>query len=124
VENRVYFGSLCGIVYCLNATEGKIIWNFTESPDIWCSPTVTDKFVYIGAGNKMYCSDINGNYQWNFALATSNIESAISTPAFYEGKLIFGSGDGDTRVYCVDASTGQKIWSFEADSHIYLSPAV
>lgn len=45
-----------------------------------------------------------------------------STPALYQGSLIFGSDDGV--VYCVRASTGEQLWGVETGNAVKSSPAV
>ena len=51
VGDRAYFGGNAGIVHCVNAADGKEIWQFpTESP-IEAIPLILDGVCYIGAAD-------------------------------------------------------------------------
>jgi len=74
-NNRVYFGSDDGFVYCLKAVSGKMLWKYHPGPkdkkligsgsmiSLWpirTSVLVEDKTVYFGAGVFPY----DGLYIW------------------------------------------------------------
>ena len=46
----------------------------------------------------------------------------VSSPAVVGGKLYVGSWD--SKLYCLDASTGDFIWSFTTGNFVHSSPAV
>ncbi len=46
----------------------------------------------------------------------------VSSPAVVGGKLYVGSWD--SKIYCLDASTGDFIWSFTTGNFVHSSPAV
>jgi eukaryotic-like serine/threonine-protein kinase len=45
-----------------------------------------------------------------------------SSPAVYNGKVFFGSGDGN--IYAADAKTGLLLWKFATKDVVHASPAV
>jgi hypothetical protein len=60
VDGRVYVGTMGtygGKVYCLNATTGTHIWNYTTGSSIESSPAVVDGKVYAGSdtNGEVYC---------------------------------------------------------------------
>ncbi len=131
VGNRVYVGSAqadifssSGVVYCLDALSGDMIWKFQTEKEIFSSPAVADGKVYIGEGlhhnvdSKLYClSAATGALFWSFQ-TSSHVESS---PTVVNGRVFFGGGaDG---VYCLDAETGKEVWHYTG-IHVDLSPAV
>ena len=70
-------------------------------------PIACGNSVYFGSScdHQIYCLDIgSGQVKWTFYS-----EGPIRTcPTFHEGKLYFGSDDGN--IYCLNASTGIELW--------------
>ena len=131
VDNRIYVGSAqadifssSGVVYCLDARAGEMIWKYQTVREIFSSPAVVDGKVFIGEGlhrdvdAKLYCLDAaTGALLWSFQ-TTSHVESS---PMAADGRVFFGGGaDG---IYCVDAETGEQIWRYPG-IHVDASPAV
>lgn len=131
VGGKIYVGaaqgtvfSSFGLVYCLKAEDGQMLWKFKTKYEIFSSPVVVEGRVYIGEGlhrhekSRLYCLDAEtSELIWDFQ-TQSHVESS---PTVIDGKLIFGAG-GDG-VYCLDAKTGREIWHFSG-IHVDLSPAV
>ncbi len=131
VEGKVYVGSAqamvfssFGVVYCLNADDGGVIWKFKTKREIFSSPAVANGRVYIGEGlhrdvdSRLYCLDAEtGELLWDFQ-TDSHVESS---PTVVEDKVVFGGGEDG--VYCLNAETGELIWHFDG-IHVDLSPAV
>ena len=51
-EGAVYFGSVDGAVYSLNATTGSLRWRFQTDGPVTSSPTIVDGVVYIGSDDR------------------------------------------------------------------------
>jgi len=118
---KVYVGSMDNKTYCLDASTGTHIWNYTTG--YWVvhsSPAVVDDKVYIGSCDcKVYCLNATtGTHIWNYTTG----HYVRSSPAVADGKVYVGSGDYN--VYCLDASTGTRIWNYTTGSSVYSSPAV
>jgi eukaryotic-like serine/threonine-protein kinase len=131
VDGKVYVGSLGGIAYCLNATDGSSIWNYTVqartqgrygsgAPAIGSSMAVAGGYVYFGSYDRnVYCLKAEtGDKVWNFT--TGN--TVESSPSISNGYVYIGSWDGN--VYCLDALTGSKIWNYTTGSQVESSPAI
>jgi len=55
-DGKVYVGSHDDNVYCLNASTGAKIWNYTTGDNVISSPAVVDGNVYVGSDDgKVYC---------------------------------------------------------------------
>jgi outer membrane protein assembly factor BamB len=130
VNGLVYIGSDGGIAYCLNASDGSEIWNFTVAttsrgfpgaggPAISSSMAVANGYVYFGCYDRnVYCLNAStGEKVWNFT--TGN--TVESCPSVANGHVYVGSWDGN--VYCFDAATGAKIWNYSTGGLVESSPA-
>jgi parallel beta-helix repeat protein len=120
VEGRLFVGC-----YCFDADTGELLWRYpTDSWLSWeSSPAVVDGRVYIG-GRDHYvtCLDANtGGLIWNY-LTDGPV---WSSPAVAEGRVYVGTREKGT-VYCLDASTGTKVWSQNTvqSNSVMSSPAV
>ncbi len=101
VDGKVYVGSDGGVAYCLNASDGTAIWNYTlpvrnqgrpgaSGPAIGSSMAVSDGYVYFGSYDRnVYCLNANtGEKVWNYT--TRN--TVQSSPAVVNGKVYVGLG--------------------------------
>ncbi len=71
-EGKVYFGSNGGSIYCLDASDGALLWEY-RVPQVelgarkqFTTPTRFRDFIYVGCANKsLYCLDAGtGALQW------------------------------------------------------------
>ncbi len=122
-DNRVYFGSENGKVYCLDAFTGDDIWNFSTNNEVDSTPAVVDGVVYVGSADKrLYAIDAEtGDELWNHSLS-SPLAPILSSPAVTHDKIFFGSQDRN--LYAINATTHELEWSFPTGNDIWSSPAV
>jgi outer membrane protein assembly factor BamB len=101
------------------ATSATLLWNFTTNMVVWASPAVVGGYVYIGSdGGIAYCLNASdGSKIWNYTIPARNQSRpgaggpAIgSSMAVADGYVYFGCYDRN--VYCLNASTGEKVWNF------------
>jgi outer membrane protein assembly factor BamB len=125
VDGKVFFGSIDGNVYCLDASTGAWIWQYPTGDEVWSSPAVADGKVFVGSGqiasgsSNVYCLGAStGAWIWNYP-ASGGVDSS---PAVAGGKVFIGSHDGN--LYCLDSSTGAWIWQYPTGGGVYSSPAV
>jgi outer membrane protein assembly factor BamB len=111
-EGRLYVGSEGsfnqGLLYCVNAADGKEVWRCEVGGGVWVSPACDGAKVYFGdrAGVFHAVSAKEGKEVWSVATG-----GPILTPASFspdQQKIVFGSED--LRVYCVD-SAGKTLWT-------------
>jgi outer membrane protein assembly factor BamB len=69
-----------------------------------------DRFIALdeATGSELWTKNIGG--------------SSTSTPGYHDGRLFVGSDDG--KVYALDASDGDVIWTYQTGAPVWSSPAV
>jgi outer membrane protein assembly factor BamB/orotate phosphoribosyltransferase len=128
---RVYFGSDCGVFWCLNALNGTPEWTFAVNArghkNIWSSPAVHDGRVYFGSydGN-VYCLDAEtGTEVWRF----TGSEWVGSSPALAPelGLLFIGlefAVEGKRgSIAALRLENGEKVWEHMTKRYTHGSPA-
>jgi outer membrane protein assembly factor BamB len=117
--------------------DERPVWVFEpkEKGEIVSTPCVTNERVFVAVHHRqgfdqygrVYALDPQtGAVQWQFD-DNDALKPLFSSPVFAEGRLYFGEGyhtDQDSKLYCLDATTGQKLWAFATTSHTESSPAV
>ncbi|MFH1710039.1 MAG: PQQ-binding-like beta-propeller repeat protein [bacterium] len=98
----------------------SIRWGFSTGGNIWSSPAVVAKTLFIGSSDgKLYSLDVlDGSMRWAFK--TGN--AIFSSPAIEKGTVYFGSSDH--LLYALDAESGLLKWAFETGDPVTSSPAV
>jgi outer membrane protein assembly factor BamB len=123
-DDRVFVGSLSGILYALNETDGSSLWNSSNIGNIGAilsSPAVDDGMVFVGSNdtNKLYALDAsNGTEIWNFTTGGA----VDSSPAVANSTVFVGSMDG--HVYAIDEHTGMPRWNCTIGGGVWSSPAI
>lgn len=84
------------------------------------------QFLYFGSDSGIVYalnqSDGQVAWQHRIGFGTSKKKEIFSTPVLFDGKIFFGAYDGN--IYCLEATTGKRLWvSFESD-WVHGSPAV
>jgi eukaryotic-like serine/threonine-protein kinase len=143
-EGVVYIASLDGHLYALDRESGKEIWNFKSRMLIASSPALSGGSLYfVSSTGALAAIDVaTGKPQWVFPAEferkfeaknlhgypsqAQTIPDAwdifTSSPAAADGRVYFGSGDGN--VYAVDARSGLLQWKFATRDVVHASPAV
>ena len=123
---RVYIGegfhqdSGCHLT-CLDAKSGEPIWRFRTASHVESTPFISQgKLYFTAGGDGVYCIDaLEGQKIWHYP----DVHADIS-PVVHNGKVYFGTGYGDYRVYAVDAQTGEEIWTKRMAYPVWGSPSV
>jgi len=120
VNGYVYVPTVGGIVYCLNATTGAQIWNYTTGGYVF-TPSISNNCAYVSSyDHHVYCLNATTGAQiWNFTTGANAYPPTVS-----DGYVYMGAGDGDNNLYCLNATTGTKVWSYEANAGVTGAPAV
>ncbi len=127
-EGRVYIGGGSEL-FCLdaNGTGGSttIYWTAKIGGIVRSSPTTDgDDDIFIASGNGLlWAIYTNGTEHWN----SSIYGGADCSPAYWNGRVYCGSGGylgGGEYVYCFNADTGARIWSYKLASAPCSSPAL
>lgn len=91
--NRIVIGNRDRNVYCLNKTNGEIIWKRNTGSRVDASTVADTKNVLVAnrRGDLMLLSFVNGFVIWNYELGTP----IINTPAVADNLIIVGGHDGN-----------------------------
>jgi len=121
---RLYFGSSSGILYCLNADNGNIVWQaaldaspngFTSSPALNASSG--DLYIASGTGILYNLNPENGQIKWQFNTGRGIY---FSSPTIY-GRTVFIGNDNGV-LYAVQ--DGSELWHYTAGDRIRSSASI
>jgi outer membrane protein assembly factor BamB len=110
----------------INVTSGsvpddvEVAWRAELEGETYTTPVVWDGKVYVGSGwmnddgnnDILYCHDADsGEELWRFECAKGSQSDfgLCSTPFIEDGLIYFGASD--FLVYCMEAKTGEVVWS-------------
>ena len=129
--DRIYFGSDCGIFWCLDAWTGAIVWWFkvdtTGHKNLWSAPALHQGRVFFGSydGN-VYCLDsATGAEIWRYIGADWVGSSPALAPdigLLFVG-LEFAVEGRRGSVVALDINTGEKRWEHFTKRYTHASPA-
>src|SRR5712692_1325069 len=142
----VFIGSTDGSLYGVDEDTGQQRWKFrtVASRQVTASPAVVNGVVYFGGFDGVFyaVSADSGTLKWMFQTeyerrfegrrlhgyppASQTIADSwdlyTSSPAVFNGRVYFGSGDGN--VYALDAQSGVRQWKFSTGDVVHASPAI
>jgi eukaryotic-like serine/threonine-protein kinase len=145
-DGTVYMGSADNFLYALDQETGKEKWKFKTlgGRAIASTPAVADGLVYVeGFDGILYALAADtGAQKWMFTAEyerrfeakrlhgyTPGLQTIpdswdiyTSSPAVFNGRVYFGSGDGN--VYAVNAKTGVLQWKATTGDVVHASPAI
>jgi outer membrane protein assembly factor BamB len=112
------------------------VFNPPERGEILSTPCVTPERIYVTVHHRptpvdqfgtVYALDpTTGTVIWRFDDG-EKVKPLFCSPTFADGRLYFGEGyhtDKNSKMYCLDAAAGAKLWEFETTSHTESTPAV
>jgi orotate phosphoribosyltransferase len=128
---RVYFGSDCGVFWCLDAVGGSVVWKFKVHSrgrkNLWSAPALHAGRIYFGSydGN-VYCLDAEtGAEVWRFIGADWVGSSPALAPDL--GLLFIGlehAVEGRRgSIVALKLKTGEKSWEHITKRFTHASPA-
>jgi len=143
-DGVVYITSTDTYVYAIDQETGKEKWKLKTRMPIASSPTISGGVLYLVTSSSGLAAidAATGQIKWvlpteferrfearnlhGYMPASQTIPDAwdiyTSSPAVANGKVYFGSGDGN--VYAADAQTGMLQWKFATKDVVHASPAV
>ena len=118
VNGVVYFASINGNVYAVDARTGAQLWSFLSTSIIYSTPTVANGVVYVGSYGNLYALNASsGAKLWSYGTGTG----VPWTPEVANGMVYFGAGNN---VYALNAGTGVFLWDFVTGAAVETEPAV
>jgi outer membrane protein assembly factor BamB len=126
IGNLVYFGSTDGRLFAVDTTTGKIRWAYNTGGRINASPSVYRLRICIDtyAGSVFCLNRRTGQRLWSryFKRDFVRYESFYASPSTDGKRLYTVSRAG--KVYALDASNGDVVWTQHVNSLGYSTPAV
>ncbi|MCH2179499.1 MAG: PQQ-binding-like beta-propeller repeat protein [Mariniblastus sp.] len=120
-QQRVYVGDLDGRILAFDLKSGKLEWEI-QLPDklgFVTAPAFRNKRLYLGDIDGIFhCFDLNGKEQWKFT-TDGEIDSSAN---FYKDLVLFGSQD--SKLYALNADTGEVAWALETGDMVRCSITV
>ena len=123
-DTRVYIGSDRGILYAMNRRTGQIAWRFSPTggarPNTFLTrPAVGGGRVYAeGTDDNVYAVDAaSGLLRWKFLRPDGSL--GYSAPLYRRSAVYVA---GETTLYALDPSTGDRLWSAPAGSKSVSAP--
>lgn len=122
VNNKIIVGARDGFLYCINADDGKKIWE-VDHVISWIISTVAvkDSVVVTGTSDGRFIQAVNvntGKEIWKFHTPMAT----WSSPIIDHDKVYEGCYDG--QLFCVNLATGKRIGQFATNGIIYSSPVI
>ncbi len=124
---RVYVGSDDGYLYCINASDGSLIWSYwTSGFLIRSSPAAAYEsgnwVLYFGAdhGTVYAVKDTGSSYEVKWTKTLGPVVG--SSPALWDSLLYVGCDDDS--IHCLRTSDGSQKWAAYLYGDISSSPAV
>jgi outer membrane protein assembly factor BamB len=88
-QNRLFVGDYRGVVLCLDAQHGKLIWRFATGGQVLATPVVASTQVYIGSDDGyFYALDAQtGRPAWHYATGEIRASASLAYGHLYIGSL-------------------------------------
>lgn len=119
-DKKLYFGTVAGIFFCINAGSGEEIWRFKANAPIQSSPALYENAVIFG-------DDKGGVYALDFTSGVKLWEASLggsifSHPVIDESLAFIATTAGS--LYALQAKNGNIRWKQQFSGAIYSSPSV
>jgi eukaryotic-like serine/threonine-protein kinase len=88
-DGRLYVGDYRGLLLCLHAGKGTIIWRYATGAQILATPVVAAGLVYIGSGDgNFYALDtLTGRPAWRYVTGEIRSSASLAYGHIYIGSL-------------------------------------
>lgn len=116
--DRLYFGTLGGDVYCLDARTGRQIWRRNTGADVVGEVAVADGLAFFGnTDGRIFALDAaTGEQRWEYRTGGPIQGSAVVG----DGRVFIGSAE--PAFYSLDAKTGNLRWKYPMERFTQVRP--
>lgn len=123
VTAKTSTADVTGSVWSLDADTGDVNWTY-DGGGVFSSPAVADNKVFVGVrggstSELVALDQITGDVVWSFEMDGF----VTASPAYAAGQVYIGGGAPDSRVYVIDAASGDPVAQTQLNGSVY-SPAV
>ena len=124
-EKYVFVGDASGNFYALNASNGTLLWTYRSEGSIIGTPSILNNSVIFAQpdGNLICLNISDGSLIWQ-KYSNENVSGFDSIPdgtAVGDGKVFVSRGSG--KLYALDASNGNVLWTYQSDIELRSAPA-
>jgi outer membrane protein assembly factor BamB len=118
-KGKAYVSSFNNHLYCFNAYNGTIIFDYTNTNWLTSVPVINNDRIYFGAYDKnIYCMNAStGSIIWS----KNTSGNVYTSAALVNGKLYFGGQNN--KLMCLDIN-GNWLWNYTTTGFVFSSPAV
>ena len=121
-ERLLISGGSDGSVFAIQVRTGKVMWRYIFSlASINSTPVVDGNFVYIGQGEETPGTNVQGRVvcldasqvekgEPKLVWKVDGIKARYASPIIHDGRLYMP--DDSSRLFCLDAKTGNQYWKF------------
>jgi outer membrane protein assembly factor BamB len=120
MDGTVYGGSFDSNFYALDPLTGKTRWKFKTYDHIYSSAALmeaesrTQLIIFGSTDGILYALSPEGKLQWQYDTgAPIRSSPVIGNGSQGEGGRIVYFGNGDGKLFALDAQTGRRRWSFD-----------
>jgi len=118
-DEKVFFGSADGHLYCLDLSDGSLIWEYDAGSAIMTAPAADDACYVTTYGGGLLSIDKNsGELIWAFNTSAE----IFSSPVLDDNAVYFGCNDRN--VYAISKESGEPIWILPTTSIVASTPLV
>ncbi|KFZ30820.1 hypothetical protein IDSA_06970 [Pseudidiomarina salinarum] len=143
VDEQLLIGGLDGVLYAFDLDTHTINWTLATQGSIRATPTTDQSHGYVLSEDGFFYAFnlVTGRIQWRFETLGEQRFAAYGYNAMEENKpvvdpwdylsssalvtdelVIFGSGD--SHIYALNRTTGERVWSFKTGGVVHSSPAL
>ncbi len=114
-NNRIYYGTTGGSVYCMEKNTGELIWKNKFNAGIEVKPEIKEGYIYIALNNGELAklNSKTGELSWKIEIGTLS----YSSPFYYKNKIFIGNTDG--YIKAISADKGAIIWEKRVKGGIF-----
>jgi outer membrane protein assembly factor BamB len=94
--DHVFIGNRDKFIYCLNKTNGNLVWKYNTGGPVDASPVIVGNKVLVASmrGDLFLLNSGDGKLEWTYELGTA----VYANPAVVSNRIYVAGDDG--RVYC------------------------
>jgi len=113
-DGTVYIGSTDSVFYAIEASSGKVIWEYQSGNTIQSTAALNKKLIYFESGNRLIALNYKGKLKWERDLYKGEVRNQLdpwdyhhSSPYLHDGTIYIGTQNGI--LWGFDAMSGEQV---------------
>lgn len=118
-EEKVYFGSSDGFVYCVSAADGTRRWAYQADGPLEVSPCGYQGYLLAASreGSLFALDAESGRLLWTYRFEGL----PVAFPVIDEGRVYLAT---ETGLHCADLQSGRRLWRYDIGVAVVSNPVV